>query len=82
MKSLELQTLFKAVREFGGYIATHQPFIPDYGNRSRHDEALTTSIVESAVNQVVSQRVVKAPHMRWSQWGTHRLLQIPTPGAQ
>jgi hypothetical protein len=33
--SLERQKLLKAVREFGGYIATNQRFIPDYGDRDR-----------------------------------------------
>ena len=76
--SLERQKLFKAVREFGAYIATNQPFIPDYGDRYRNDETITTSFVESAANQVVSKRFVKAQQMRWSQRGAHLLLQIRT----
>ncbi len=70
---LERQTLSNAVREFGGGIATNQPFMPDDGDRSRNDEPIPTSCVESAVNQVVNTRVVKAQHMRWSQRGTHLL---------
>jgi hypothetical protein len=76
--SLERKKLLKAVREFGGYIATNQQFIPDYGDRYRNDETITTSFVESAVNQVVSKRFVKAQQMRWSQRGTHLLLQVRT----
>jgi hypothetical protein len=76
--SLERKKLLKAVREFGGYIATNQQFIPDYGDRYRNDEIITTSFVESAVNQVVSKRFVKAQQMRWSQRGAHLLLQIRT----
>lgn len=76
--SLERKKLLKAVREFGGYIATNQQFIPDYGDRYRNDETITTSFVESAVNQVVSKRFVKSQQMRWSQHGAHLLLQIRT----
>lgn len=76
--SLERKKLLKAVREFGGYIATNQQFIPDYGDRYRNDETITTSFVESAVNQVVSKRFVKSQQMRWSQRGAHLLLQIRT----
>jgi hypothetical protein len=32
--SLERKKLWKAVREFGGYIATNQQFVPDYGDRT------------------------------------------------
>jgi hypothetical protein len=76
--SLERKKLLKAVREFGGYVATNQQFIPDYGDRYRNDETITTSFVESAVNQVVSKRLVKSQQMRWSQRGAHLLLQIRT----
>ena len=34
--------------------------------------------MESAVNQVVSKRMVKKQQMRWSQRGAHLLLQIRT----
>jgi hypothetical protein len=34
--------------------------------------------VESAVNQVVSKRMVKRQQMQWSQRGAHLLLQIRT----
>jgi hypothetical protein len=76
--SEERKTLPKAVREFGGYIVTNQQFIPDYGDRYRNDETITTSFVESAVNRVVSKRFVKSQQMRWSQHGAHLLLQVRT----
>lgn len=74
--SLERKKLLKAVREFGGYLATNPQFSPDYGDRYRHDDTLTTSFVESAVNPVVSKRFGKAQQMRWSQQGVPLLLQI------
>jgi hypothetical protein len=44
--------LVKAVREFGGYIEANQDFIPNYGDRYRHGEAISTAFAESTVNQV------------------------------
>ena len=76
--SVERKKLLKAIHEIGGYIATNQQFIPDYGDRYRNDETITTSFVESAVNQVVSKRFVKSQRMRWSQRGAHLLLQVRT----
>ena len=70
--------LLRAVSEFGGYITANQSFIPNYGDRYRHGERISTGFVESTVNQVVSKRFVKKQQMRWSEWGVHRLLQIRT----
>ena len=68
----------KAVREFGGYLAANASAIPNYGERYRAGETISTSFVESAVNQVISKRMVKKQQMRWSPRGAHLLLQIRT----
>jgi hypothetical protein len=70
--------LYRAVREFEGYIANNRGSIPNYGDRYRHGETISTALVESAVNQVVSKRFVKKQQMRWSKRGAHLLLQIRT----
>jgi len=70
--------LKKAVHEFAGYIAINQASIPNYGDRRRHGEQIASSFVESAVNQVVSKRMVKRQHMKWSERGAHSLLQVRT----
>jgi hypothetical protein len=49
----------KAVQEFGSYIDANQDFIPNYGDRYRHDETISTAFVESTVNYVVSKRFVR-----------------------
>jgi hypothetical protein len=72
----ERQKLLKAVREFGGYIAANQAFIPDYGDRYRNQETITTAFVESAVNHLVSKRMVKQQQMHWTERGAHLLLQV------
>jgi hypothetical protein len=67
--------LLKAVKEFRSYIEANQAFIPNYGDRYRYDETITTAFVESTVNYVVSKRFVKKQQMRWTQRGAHLLLQ-------
>ena len=76
--SQELRKLLKAVREFGIYITANRTFIPNYGDRYRHGETISTAFVESAINQVVSKRMVKKQQMRWTDRGAHLLLQVRT----
>ena len=64
------------MREFGAYIAANQAFIPDYGDRYRNHETITTAFVESAVNHLASKRMVKQQQMHWTQGGAHLLLQV------
>jgi hypothetical protein len=49
----------KAVRDCHHYIEANQSSIPNYGDRYRHGETIATSFVESTVNQVISERMVK-----------------------
>jgi hypothetical protein len=67
--------LLKAVREFRRYIEANQAFIPNYGDRYRHGETISTAFVESTVNYVISKRFVKKQQMRWTHRGAHLLLQ-------
>ena len=76
--SQEQRKLLKAVREFGTYITANRTFIPNYGDRYRHGETISTAFVESAINQVVSKRMVKKQQMRCTDRGAHLLLQVRT----
>jgi hypothetical protein len=76
--SPEHRKLLKAVRAFETYVTNHRAFIPNYGERYRQRNAISTGFTESAVNQVVSKRFVKKQQMRWSERGAHLLLQIRT----
>jgi hypothetical protein len=70
--------LLKAVEEFSTYIQRNRGFIPNYGERYRNGELISSGFVESTVNQVVSKRMVKKQQMQWTQRGAHLLLQIRT----
>ena len=74
--SPERQKLLRTIREFGNYIATNQAYIPDYGDRCRNGERISSAFAESAVNQLVSRRMVKQQQMHWTQRGAHLLLQV------
>ncbi len=74
--SIEQHKLLKIVTEFGGYIRANGAWIPNYGERYRSGEAISSAFVESAVNQVVSKRMVKKQQMRWAPKSAHLLLQV------
>ena len=74
----KISRLCKAVQEFYTFIERNRAFIPNYGERYRNGERISTGFVESTVNQVISRHMVKKQQMRWSQRGAHLLLQIRT----
>jgi hypothetical protein len=76
--SLDQRKLLKAVSEFGGYLRANNAWIPNYGERYRSGEVISSAFVESAVNQVVSKRMVKKQQMRWTPRTAHLLLQVRT----
>ena len=79
---VESGKLTKAVREFGSYLAANAAAIPNYGERRLAGEAISTSFVESAVNQVISKRMVKKQQMRLSQRGAQLAAPDPHPRPQ
>jgi hypothetical protein len=68
--------LLKAVEEFHTYIERNRDFIPNYGERYRYGERISTGFVESTVNQVISKRFCKRQQMQWTKRAAHLLLQI------
>ena len=74
----EQAKLLKAVHEFDSYLRANAGRIPNYGERRRAGEAISTAFTESTVNQVISKRMVKKQQMRWTPRGAHLLLQIRT----
>ncbi|MGH3499918.1 MAG: ISKra4 family transposase [Nocardioidaceae bacterium] len=68
----------KAIGEFDSYIRANAGRIPNYGERRRVGQAISTAFVESTVNHVVAKRMVKKQQMRWTPRGAHLLLQVRT----
>jgi hypothetical protein len=60
----ETTQVAKAVEEFR-CTSNATAVIPNYGERYRNGERISTGFVESAVNQVISKRFVKK-HRQWT----------------
>lgn len=76
--SPEARKLARTLHEFDHYIRTNQSSLPNYGDRYRNGEAISSAVAESSVNQMISKRFVKKQQMRWTRRGAHLLLQIRT----
>ena len=64
--------------EFETYIRNNRESIPNFGERYRQGETISTAFVESTINQMVSRRFVKLQQMHWTLRGAHLLLQTRT----
>jgi hypothetical protein len=58
------------------YIEHNKGFIPNYGERYRNGERISTGFVESTVNQVVSKHFCKKQQMQWTKRAAHLLRQM------
>jgi hypothetical protein len=76
--SAAAEKLACGMTEFEIYIRNNREFIPNFGERYRQGETITTAFVESTINQVVSRRFVKKQQMAWTLRGAHLLLQTRT----
>jgi hypothetical protein len=54
------EKLAAGLTEFRTYIGNNRDFIPNFGERYRQGETISTAFVESTINQVVSRRFVKS----------------------
>ena len=77
-RSAATKKLTAGLTEFDTYIRNNQEFIPNFGERYRQGETISTAFVESTINQVVSRRFVKKQQMQWTPRGAHLLLQTRT----
>jgi len=73
-----LKAFRKTAGEFQIYITNNAGTIPNYAERHRYGERVSTGFVESTVNTVVGKRFGKRQQMRWSKKGAHLLLQTRT----
>jgi hypothetical protein len=60
------------------YVSNNAYLIPNYGEKYRYGETITTAFVEPTVNEGVAKRMVKKQQMQWSQVGAYSLLQTRT----
>lgn len=65
----QARKMHRHIRDFGGYISNNAGMIPNYAERRRYGEPVSTAFVESTVNQAVSKRFTKKQKMQWTPSG-------------
>ena len=78
VRTLQRKKVVDGLDDFRTYISNNREFIPNFGERRRQGETISTAFVESTINQVVSRRFVKKQQMQWTLRGAHLLLQTRT----
>lgn len=71
----KINRLAQMIIEFDRYLEINQASIPDYAERSRQRQAVSSSRAESSSNALVNRRMNKLRQMRWSPKGAQRILQ-------
>lgn len=74
----EVRKFRRQLNEFSGYVANNAGLIPNYAERRRYGEVVSTAFVESTVNQVIAKRFAKKQQMQWTPRGVHLLIQLRT----
>lgn len=72
----EFSTLWWNLHRLSCYIDNNAGTLVNYGARYHKGLPISSSIAESAVNQVVSHRMAKKQQMRWTDEGAHCLVQV------
>ena len=72
----EFSTLWWSLNTVSGYLRNNAHTLVNYGARHRKGLPISSSIAESAVNQVVSHRMAKKRQMRWTDEGAHCMVQV------
>lgn len=72
----EVRKLCRYLKEFSRYVDNNVDLIPNYAERHRYGEVVSTAFVESTVNQVIAKRFAKKQQMQWTPRGVHLLMQL------
>ena len=72
----EFKTLWWNLNTVSSYLKKNGGTLVNYGARHRKGLPISSSIAESAVNQVVSYRMAKKRQMRWTDEGAHCMAQV------
>ena len=74
----KFSALPRAVHRLQHYLWRNGDLIPNYAQRYRSGQAISTAFVESLVNSLLSKRFAKKQSMQWTPEGAHLLLQTRT----
>ena len=68
----------KYIRELIQYLRANRCALVNYGRRRHARLPISTAFVESAVNEIVSKRMIKKQQMRWNRWTVQPFLDVRT----
>jgi hypothetical protein len=66
----------RRLTELIAYRDANADSLPNYGDRRRRGAPFSTAFVESAVNEIVSRRMVKKQQMRWNRFTVQPFLTV------
>ena len=66
----------RLTKELLGYLHFNRGSLPNYGQRYRAGKRISSSFIESAVNQLIDKRISKSQQMRCDPKSAHLLLQV------
>jgi len=68
--------LRRHLRDLIEYLEANLSALVNYGARRRSGEPNSTAFVESAVNEIVSRRMIRKQQMRWNRWTIQPFLDV------
>jgi hypothetical protein len=71
-----VRPLRQHLRDLIAYLEANQSALVNYGVRYRRGEPISTAFVESAINEIVSRRMIKKQQMRWNRWTVQPFLDV------
>ena len=64
------------LRDLVGYLEANQSGLVNYGARHRRGDPISTAFVQSAINEIISRRMIKKQQMRWTRWTVQPFLNV------
>jgi hypothetical protein len=71
-----IEALRRHLRDLIDYLEDNTAMLVNYGARRHYGEPISTAFVESAVNEIVSRRMIKKQQMRWNRWTVKPFLDV------
>ena len=74
----EVRKLRQCAPDLLQYLRANQDSRPNYGERHREGEPISTAWVESAINEIIAKRMTKSQQMRLNRWKVQPFLAVRT----
>jgi hypothetical protein len=58
------------------YLHANHLALVNYGRRRQDRQPISTAFVESAINEILSKRMIKKQQMRWNRWTVQPFLDV------